>query len=418
MVPYPFLFAIVHHHKCFFFIASHHKSASPQFDIVASIPATLILFLQTWVLSDFMLFENAQKKYTYEPAEDKWVIVVDKKGTIHSINGLAAEKAGYSIYEMVGNNIATIMEVKNKENKFVSPLKLIQGSVDTYFSEIIVRFNKTGELFNLQSSMKSVTLPDKTEAFIWVLINTSLIESLRIQKKMVQTTSAELKKAFNDMAFIMNITSHDLRTPLKTITELTGMIKKESLLPMPNRSEEYLGYIESLSVQSLTLSTQMIEYMRIGIAEKKMEWLQMPQLMELLKQRWITVFTKNLAKLTYEGLTEIYCDPKQITELLANFIDNSIKYQTVELPVIAIKVTETETMYEFSIKDNGIGIHQDFIPKLFLQYSREGKGKASGTGIGLFLCKKIIESNNGNISISSNKPQNGITIVFTIAKQI
>lgn len=398
-----------------FLILSHFKNSIPEVALISSGPATFLIFLHVWVLSGFKIFDvNTKNIYTHVlAATNNWVIMINDNGNITYMNDIAAKNSGYNIKNIINENIDDILEVTYKEKILETA---VRKTVATNFFEIIIKFKKTSKRFNLQASLKIITMPDKTESFVWVMIDTTTIEALTIQKQIIEATSAELNKAYNDTLFIMSITSHDLKTPLKTIAELTELIQHEIRLPMPNRSEEYLGYINSITNQSIMLTEQIIEYMRIGVIEKKRQWLNVSELLEHIKLRLITVITKSSAVIIYEGLEKIYCDLSQIKELLANFLDNSIKYQTNDAPIIKIGITESANMYHFSIMDNGIGVHQDFIPKLFSKYSREEKVNASGTGIGLFLCKHIVESNYGEITVKNNKPDNGITILFTIVK--
>jgi signal transduction histidine kinase len=402
----------------FSFITSHHNNLSPQADIMVSIPTTIAVFFQVCVLSSFTIFDINPKTIYSDAlaATNNWIYVLDKKGNIRYVNDLATQQTGFNAYQLNNGNIENVLEIKNIDSPFTTPLHYLNSFTDANFSEIIIRFKKTGKLLNLQSSHKKLTLPDKTEVFLWVLIDTSQMETLRKQNAVIEATSAELKRAYDDMVFVIDITSHDLKTPLLTLVELAHLVKKESQMPSPNRIEEYLGYIESISQQSLTFSTKMIEFMQVGARQKNKEWNKISQIIRKVRDRMFITIEKSAAQITYEGIQEVYCDPSQLQELLTNFIDNAIKYRSAEVPQIHIKIFEVETMYHFSIKDNGIGIEEDFIPRLFLKYSREKINQAPGTGIGLFICKNIIETNNGEISISNNKPNKGITILFTLAK--
>lgn len=402
-----------------YFIASHSKTMAPQYDMATSIPATILVFLQLWVLSNFTIFDINPKNIYNEvlAATNNWVIVLDKKGSIRYINNIAVEKIEINYYQLIYGNINDVMEVKKTFNTYISPSAYLLGQTETKFSEIVVRFKKTCKSFNLQASQKKIFLPDKTEAILWVLIDTTLMEAMKIQKDIIEATSAKLEKAYNDITFVVNITSHDIRAPLETLVELVDLVLMEDKLPMPNRREEYLGYIAATSLQSLTLYKHMLEYLKNGSNEKKRECINVSYLIRYVKERLITAIEKNGAIITYEGLSEIYCNPEQIRELLANFTDNAIKYRSSNPPLINIEISESETMYHFSVKDNGMGINPLFIPKLFKEYVREGKIETAGTGMGLYLCKKIVEACNGEISINNNVDK-GVIVLFTIGKLI
>lgn len=400
------------------FIASHNTTAAPQFDLVTSIPITVIVFFQLWVLSNFTIFDVNPRNFYNEllAATNNWVIILDKKGTIKYINETAMKNSSFSYFQLIDNNIDSVMEINTTNNNFIAPSTCIFTAADTSFSEITVRFKKTDRLFNLQFSQQKLILPDKIEVVLWIMIDTTLISAMKAQKDIIEATSEELKHAYQDIAFVMNMTSHDLRAPLETLVELVGLVIKENGLPVPNRSGEYLGYIQSIGLQSLELSKQMVRYLKNGGTKKNKEWVKVDQLILQVKERLIMAIERSSVNITHEGIEQMYCDSEKIRELLANFIDNSIKYRSAEAPLIKITISETNMAYHFSIKDNGIGIDPDFIPKLFLAYARDEKNGAPGTGMGLFLCKKIIEASNGEISINNNRQEKGITVSFTISK--
>ena len=239
---------------------------------------------------------------------------------------------------------------------------------------------------------------------------------LKKNNELIAAKEAKLSKAYSDISFVMNLTSHDLKVPLKTIIELALLVKAEQKISGVNRSEEYLDYITSVGKQSLTLTSQLIEYMRVGAVERVLEMCDMHVMLDHIKQRLFYQIDRHFAKIIYTGVSHVFCDAKQIKELLANFIDNSLKYRTNEDPIIEINVSEGKEKYYFFIKDNGIGIEKDFLSQAFSPYTREQKNAADGTGIGLFICKKIIENNNGSISIQNNEIGHGITIQFEISK--
>ena len=239
----------------------------------------------------------------------------------------------------------------------------IKKNFNDKYSEIILEFKNSKDWLNLQLSFKKIILPDKVAAYLLVLIDTSNIESLKINKANIEADKEKLSKTHNVISLIMNMTSHDLKVPLKTIIELADLIKIKNKIPGINRSDEYLNDISSINNQASVLTAQVIEYMRIGVVNKKMEWVNMHRLPDEIKERLFIQIVSTNAIIHYNGISEIYCDTRQIHELLVNFIDNSIKYQYRESPIMNIEVREEEFKCIFLIKDNGIGIvkHPDLL---------------------------------------------------------
>ena len=124
------------------------------------------------------------------------------------------------------------------------------------------------------------------------------------------------------------------------------------------------------------------------------------------------------AVIVSENLPKVYAMKTQMIQLLQNLISNAMKYQKPNIPpYIEVKAEEKETEWEFSVKDNGIGIDEKFFDKIFVIFQRlHSKTQFSGTGIGLAICKKIIEKHKGRIWVVS-VPQEGTTFYFTIPKK-
>jgi chemotaxis family two-component system sensor kinase Cph1 len=121
------------------------------------------------------------------------------------------------------------------------------------------------------------------------------------------------------------------------------------------------------------------------------------------------------AIITRQGMTTVVADEGQITQLLQNLIENSLRYST-KLPRIHISCEAIDGYYQFSIKDNGIGIEQQYLERIFKIFQRlHPKALYEGNGIGLAICKRIIERHKGKIWAESD-PGNGSTFYFTIPK--
>lgn len=402
-----------------YFIIPHKEVGISHYYFLSTLFRTIVILIQVLVLSNFRVLDINEKNIYAEvlAATNNWIIVLSENGKIKFVNNTILLKANLSMSSLINMNIKDLFEVSiGKEIKILDN-EFIKNNLNNKFSEITLKFKRSDSWLNLQSSLKKIVLPDKVEAYLWVLIDNTNIEALKINKAIIEADKEKLSKTYSDISFIMNMTSHDLKVPLKTILELTELVKIENKVAGNNRSDEFLDYISSITNESLLLTTQMIEYMRIGVVDKKMEWTNMHTLLDEIKERLFIQILGCNAKIIYSGIVEMYCDTRQIKELLVNFIDNAIKYQTTDSPIIIIDVKEEEFKYNFTIKDNGIGIDTKFLPKIFSSYSREEKIKIQGSGIGLYLCKTIIESNKGTISIHNNLT-GGITIDFDISKNL
>jgi light-regulated signal transduction histidine kinase (bacteriophytochrome) len=114
----------------------------------------------------------------------------------------------------------------------------------------------------------------------------------------------------------------------------------------------------------------------------------------------------------------VWGDKVQVTQLFQNLLSNALKYHSDQPPAIVIRAKEEPNFWQFSIEDNGIGIESQFFDKIFIIFQRlHNKSEYSGTGIGLAICKKIVERHGGKIWVES-VPQKGSTFYFTISKKV
>ena len=162
----------------------------------------------------------------------------------------------------------------------------------------------------------------------------------------------------------------------------------------------------------------MLEYSRVNTQLKLNEEVDMQHILNDVLFNYSGKIKLSDAMIISENLPKIYAVKTQMIQLLQNLIANSLKYQKPNIPpVIKVNATEKETEWEFSVSDNGIGIEEKFFDKIFIIFQRlHSKTQFSGTGIGLAICKKIVEKHKGRIWVTSI-PHEGSTFYFTIPKK-
>ncbi|MFZ0488964.1 MAG: ATP-binding protein, partial [Salegentibacter sp.] len=161
-----------------------------------------------------------------------------------------------------------------------------------------------------------------------------------------------------------------------------------------------------------------LEYSRAGRNELKMEKIDLNKLMEHITGLCYEAIQEKKAEVNWKNLPVIYSSKTPLQQVFLNFLRNALKYsKTEEPPVINIAVEEKNSEWIFSISDNGIGIDSDFHEKIFVVFQRlHRREEFSGTGIGLAICKKIIERLGGSIWLESSEGA-GSTFYFSLQKQ-
>ncbi len=248
---------------------------------------------------------------------------------------------------------------------------------------------------------------------------------LQAKNKEIHEQSLDLESKNKELEQFAYIASHDLQEPLNTISSFIGLISEDYGDSFDEVGKESLNYISDASIRMKKLIDSLLEYSRLGRSTDFVDT-GMETILQEIKEDFRNVLERTNAKIHSVKLPVVFGNPIELRLLLQNLISNGIKFTDKEtIPEIHINVTtknvpinsQTETFWEFSVKDNGIGIpkkHQDRIFAIFQRlHSRE---QYQGTGIGLAHCKKIIESHGGNIWLESEEGK-GTTFYFTIPKK-
>jgi PAS domain S-box-containing protein len=214
------------------------------------------------------------------------------------------------------------------------------------------------------------------------------------------------------------VVSHDLREPLRSIKAFSEIMKKKYLSQLDEEAGTYFNFI----VQSTTRMNDLIEgilnYTQIEKNEERFVNTDINNLIYVVLNDLNVMIKERGAIVEFKKLPEVYCDPLQTRQLFQNLISNSIKFTAADInPLISISHKQTKTKTTFIIKDNGIGIHPDFHEKIFGMFKQVNSRQTfEGQGIGLALCKRIVERHNGEIWVESDGA-NGTTFFVSFPRQ-
>ena len=218
---------------------------------------------------------------------------------------------------------------------------------------------------------------------------------------------------FDNSVRLTSDSLHDLASPVNQIRTLTEMIVKRyrgvvdedayvMLTHLQNSAQRLDNLLAGLKTYLRTMSTREPYKLADGnsILSVGMTWIRSE-----IEQR--------AAVVTYESLPGLYCDPRQISCVFANLIENAMKFRSEQSPEIHISVSREQDFWVFAVRDNGIGIDARHHEKIFSAFRRLVPGASSGSGIGLALAKQIIEEHGGRIWVESQLGS-GATFYFTL----
>lgn len=257
----------------------------------------------------------------------------------------------------------------------------------------------------------------KIEGFFALIIDVteSQLREQKIQNlnQELQNNMEELKRSNNDLQQFAYVASHDLQAPLRTITSFIQIIEEDYHEKFDEEGKEILTRIISASTRMKILINDLLIYSRVG---QKKQW-EKTDLNEVVKDA-----LENLAvpireasiKISSESLPEVMGDSQELLQLYQNLIGNAVKFHGPVDPFVHIAVEAKNDFWEFSVQDNGIGIDDEYAEKIFIIFQRlHGHNTYPGTGIGLAICKKIVENHKGSIWMDSQEGK-GSTFYFTL----
>jgi len=234
-------------------------------------------------------------------------------------------------------------------------------------------------------------------------------------EKILREYARELQSKNEEIEQFAFIASHDLQQPLRSIANFTGLLDEKLGDNTDAETKQYMRFISGGAHRMSTLINDLLEYSRAG---KEMERVKINcnQMVGEVLHELSAVIKESGATVTIGVLPTLY-GYASLKSVFGNLIGNAVKYtKKNDAPVVSVTCKDQGKEYLFAIKDNGIGIEAKYAERIFVIFQRlHTRNEYAGTGIGLSICKKIVELHGGKISVSS-EPGEGSTFNFTIPK--
>jgi light-regulated signal transduction histidine kinase (bacteriophytochrome) len=232
-------------------------------------------------------------------------------------------------------------------------------------------------------------------------------EALRRRTDELARSNAELEQ-------FAYIASHDLQEPLRMVSSYVQLLAKRYRGKLDQDADDFIGYASDGASRMQKLINDLLAYSRVGTRAKSFEEVNLEMaLAQALENLQLAIKEKN-AIVTHDPLSVAYGDSGQLTQVFQNLIDNAIKFRSEEPPRVHVSARLEGDEFVCSVQDNGIGIAPEYPNRLFLLFQRlHTRKEYPGTGIGLAICKRIVERHGGKIWVES-RPGEGSTFYFRI----
>jgi PAS domain S-box-containing protein len=335
--------------------------------------------------------------------DNNWVITYWNKEAEKLVGRSKTEIIGHHFWEIFFSGVDSPSFRKYHEAKETDQI--------IHFEDYYEPLNKWYEISAYPSaSGLSVYFREITERKLtWIRLN-ELNESLQKNAKELAVSNAELEQ-------FAYVASHDLQEPLRMITSFLNLVVKMYGELLDEKGKQYIHFAVDGAKRMRQIILDLLEFSRVGRKENSKEKVVVNDLIKEIILLYHKQIEETGAVIQYTNLPSPDSYKAPLRQVFQNLIGNAIKYCHAEItPVIDISCTETEDYWQFAVKDNGIGIEAEFTEKIFIIFQRlHNQDEYSGTGMGLAICKKIIENLEGKIWVVSEEGK-GSTFFFTIKK--
>lgn len=242
-------------------------------------------------------------------------------------------------------------------------------------------------------------------------------QALEQANQELSNRATQLARSNDELERFAYIASHDLQEPLRMVSSFLQLLEKRYSSKLDEAARQYIGFAVTGAERMKRLIRDLLEYSRLENAHRELGEVDMNKVLEEAKFNLQDAISANAARIESEVLPVIpRAQYSGLVQLLQNLLGNAIKYRSADPPMIQVACKEEPQQWLFSVADNGIGIESDYFEKIFIIFQRlHNMSEYSGTGIGLAICKKIVEQHGGKIWVHSQENQ-GSTFYFTIKK--
>ncbi len=342
------------------------------------------------------------------------MVVVNQAGEIVLLNVQAEKQFGYRRDELVGQRVTNIIPDGFAERLIADGLRSEEDALAQQIGtgiELTAR-RKDGSQFPIEIMLSPLQSADGT-------LVTAAIRDISVRKTaeehLIQNV-AELKRSNVELGQFAYIASHDLQEPLRMVASYTQLLSRRYKGRLDADADEFIAFAVDGASRMQRLIQDLLAYSRVGTKGQDLVETSSEEALQQALANLRSAIEEGGAQVTHDPLPPVRADERQLIQLFQNLVGNAIKYQKPGVPKIHISAAMNKgKKWDFSVEDNGLGIDAQYFDKIFGMFQRLHKrDEFAGTGIGLAICKKIVERHGGAISVES-EPGHGSTFHFDLA---
>ncbi|MFC2107147.1 PAS domain S-box protein [Bacteroidota bacterium] len=340
---------------------------------------------------DTKLKESESKMRSILDSVADAIIISDTSGFIKDCNPIVEKLYGYSQDEMIGMNAMKLIR-EDYHDTFKKFAKELQEKGEFQGETIDVR--KDGTEFNTE--VIGTMFSFEGQAHLMAIVRD--ITERKNAELILQETLHNLERSNKELEHFAYIASHDLQEPLRMITSFLQLIERKYSGKLDEDGIEYIRFAVDGANRMRQLINDLLAFSRVETKGQEFSKVDLNIVLRNALTNLIESIDESNAEIDMDPLPVINCDKSQFTQLFQNLISNAIKFKKEKDPVITIKYESRKNNHIFQFHDNGIGFEKEFSDRIFIIFQRlHTREEYEGTGIGLTLCKRIVERHGGEI---------------------
>ena len=336
------------------------------------------------------------------------LVTIGYDGKISDVNSAAEFATGYSRDELFDTDFTNYFtepekakevyqEVfkKGQVSDYALEIKHRDGSITPVLYNASVYHDESGEVLGIFAAARDITERKKVE-------------------KMLKLKIGELQRSNEELEQFAYISSHDMQEPLRMITSYLQLLQKRYQGNLDDKADKYIHFAVDGASHMQNLINDLLEYSRATTSTKESELIDCEAILNKVISNLELFINENNATVSRGSLPKVMANSTQLIQVFQNLIVNGIKFHGEETPKIHVAAEKKASEWVFSVQDNGIGIDPQYSERIFEVFKRlHTREEYSGTGIGLAICKRIIERSGGCMWVESELGK-GSTFYFTL----
>jgi PAS domain S-box-containing protein len=341
------------------------------------------------------------------------IFMVDEQGRIVSTNPAAERMFGYRSDELVGQSVDILVPERLRGQHLAHRGRFWEAAAARPIGSglgLLARRKDGGE-FPVDIGLT----PLSTGGDRLVAATVSDITEQERAEDQLQQTLQDLKRSNEELEQFAYVASHDLQEPLRMVGNYTQLLARRYKGKLDADADEFIAYAVDGAKRMQTLINDLLAFSRVGRRGKEFVATDAEAVLDRTLGDLGAAAAESGVIITHDPLPLVMADDVQLGQVFQNLIGNAIRFRGDQSPQVHVSAQRNGSGYVFSVKDNGIGIAPEYFERVFVIFQRlHGRESYPGTGIGLAVCKKIVERHGGRIWIES-EPGQGTTFYFTLS---